>query len=282
MELVLQENINDVLVDGLYENEAWFTRTQIGQLLEYDDPSNSILQIHKRHRERLDKFSRGCQFVTPSGVQEGFVYNIRGVFEICRWSKQPKADAIMNALYDMAIRVEREGYVSKYNDVELFQMLGKKLQDDPKLYAEAIAPLMANVGSLNAMDVVWEYLKAIGYEGMGYETLRKVGKYQRKRDISFDMIERWEKSGDNHFTIDSISPKMREELDKHTNYQDYHIKNAINELSKSKVYKEEFCRLNGEWHFSKVGYVGIIKYIEDHNLISPEIIDGWKAEACIF
>lgn len=114
MELVLQKQINKVLVDGyLDSSEAWFTRTQIGELLEYDDPANSILKIHKRHKDRLDMFSRGCQFVTPSGgTQDGYVYNIRGVFEICRWSRQPKANAVMDALYDMAEEVARKGYYS--------------------------------------------------------------------------------------------------------------------------------------------------------------------------
>lgn len=85
--LIEQRTINNVLVDGYYgSKEAWFTRFQIGSALEYDDPQNAITVIHKRHRERLDQFSRRCQIDTPSGRQEGFVYSIRGVLEICRWS----------------------------------------------------------------------------------------------------------------------------------------------------------------------------------------------------
>lgn len=38
---------------------------------------------------------------TPSGVQEAFIYSQRGVFEICRWSQQLKADAFMDWVWDI-------------------------------------------------------------------------------------------------------------------------------------------------------------------------------------
>lgn len=59
-------------------NEPWFTRTQIGEALEYADPQNAITIIHRKHKNRLDLFSRWCQFDTPSGIQEGYVYNPKG------------------------------------------------------------------------------------------------------------------------------------------------------------------------------------------------------------
>lgn len=108
MVLVESRSVNNVLVDGFYgDEEAWFTRFQIGLALEYDNPLNAIAVIHRRHKERLDKFSRVCQIDTPSGAQEVFVYNAKGVFEICRHSRQPKADAVMDGLYDLAISIMR-------------------------------------------------------------------------------------------------------------------------------------------------------------------------------
>ena len=129
--LIEQQTVNNVLVDGYYGNkEAWFTRFQIGEALEYDDPQSAILHIHKRHKERLDNFSFQCQFDTPDGKREGFVYSIRGVLEICRWSKQPKADMVMDALYDMAESVIEKGYYTVMSAEETIKALAKGMEYD--------------------------------------------------------------------------------------------------------------------------------------------------------
>lgn len=128
LNLIMTQEVNNVPVDGYYgEKTAWFTRFQIGQALEYADPQNAITIIHKKHKERLDKFSRGCQFDTPSGKQTGYIYNIRGVLEICRWSRQPKADMVMDALYDMAESVIEKGYYSIMPDEELARLIDERL-----------------------------------------------------------------------------------------------------------------------------------------------------------
>lgn len=126
--LVETKTVNNVLVDGYLDGKTpYFTREQIGLALEYDHPKKSIAVIHSRHKERLDKYSRGYQIDTSSGKQEAIVYNIRGVFEICRWSKQPKADMVMDALYDMAEEVLTKGYFSLMSDEALAQLLDEKV-----------------------------------------------------------------------------------------------------------------------------------------------------------
>ena len=142
LKLIETRTINDALVNGYYgEKEAWFTRNEIGSALEYADPQNAITIIHRKHKERLDGFSRWCQFNTPSGVQEGYVYNIRGVFEICRWSKQPKANMVMDALYDMAESVARTGFYSVLPDQELIDLLVKRQSENPTFLREAAVDL---------------------------------------------------------------------------------------------------------------------------------------------
>lgn len=129
--LIEQRTVNNVLVDGYYgSKEAWFTRFQIGSALEYDNPTDAIAIIHHRHKERLDKFSRGFQIETPSGKQEAIVYSVRGVFEICRWSKQPKADMVMDALYDMAESVMEKGYYTVMTAEETIKALAKGMEYD--------------------------------------------------------------------------------------------------------------------------------------------------------
>ena len=97
--------------DGV--DEVLLTREQIGTALEYSDPRNSIMKIHSRHKERLDKYSvvipiEGVDSLSPpsrrtdGGEQEAVLYTRNGVMEICRWSKQPKADAFMDFVWDIA------------------------------------------------------------------------------------------------------------------------------------------------------------------------------------
>ncbi len=89
MNLVRRETINNALVGGYWDGtEAWATGCDIGTALGYTDPIRAISQIHERHKNRLDQFSR------LDG--EKIVYSLRGVFEICRWSTQPKADEVMD------------------------------------------------------------------------------------------------------------------------------------------------------------------------------------------
>ena len=129
MTLIETRNINNVPVDGFYyEDEAWFSRRQVGAALEYDDPVKAIGVIHLRHKERLDKYSRVLQFEVPhGGTQEMYAYSIEGVLEICRWSRQPKADMVMDSLYAMAKSVLRKGYYTTMTDEDLHRMLGERL-----------------------------------------------------------------------------------------------------------------------------------------------------------
>lgn len=133
--LIETKEINQALVDGYYGLEnAWFTRTQIGEALEYNDPNRQIARIHNRHNERLDQFSVVVKLTTTDGkAYDTYLYNFKGVLEICRWSRQPKADMVMNALYDMATEVMEKGYYSVLPDDKLITLLSQRLKDNPNL-----------------------------------------------------------------------------------------------------------------------------------------------------
>ena len=86
------------------ENESqefYMTREQIGRALEYPEPRKAIEKIHTRHANRLDKFSGVVKMGTPSGVQNSYLYNTKGVYEICRWSRQEKADEFMDWVWEV-------------------------------------------------------------------------------------------------------------------------------------------------------------------------------------
>ena len=69
------------------QDDFWMTREQVGQALGYKNPSISIGTIHKRNAARLDPLSGLINLITPGGKQQTYVYNMRGVMEICRLSQ---------------------------------------------------------------------------------------------------------------------------------------------------------------------------------------------------
>lgn len=92
LQLIKSENFGTVTCD-FYErdNEFYMTREQIGAALEYSNPRDAISKIHRRNKERLDKFSGVVKLSTPGGgTQDTTLYSRKGIMEICRWSQQPK------------------------------------------------------------------------------------------------------------------------------------------------------------------------------------------------
>ncbi len=105
LKLVTTENFGD-LQCNFYRNmndDILLTREQIGSALEYSNPSKAIQKIHLKHKERLDSLSIRVKSSTTTnlGVVENLMtetvyYTERGVMELCRWSRQPKANQFMD------------------------------------------------------------------------------------------------------------------------------------------------------------------------------------------
>ena len=102
----------------------WATREQIGALLEYSDPTDAIAKIHKRNPERLDKFSRVDNLSRVEGgrsvTREVTVYSFKGLLEICRYSNQPKANAVMDFLWNVAEEINDTGSYGTRNTHDTF------------------------------------------------------------------------------------------------------------------------------------------------------------------
>ena len=78
-------------------DDILLTREQIGQALEYVDPRVAISKIHKKHKDRLDELSVVTKLVATDGkLYDTTLYTQRGIMEICRWSRQPKANQFMD------------------------------------------------------------------------------------------------------------------------------------------------------------------------------------------
>ena len=122
MDLALckQEKFNGVLVDFYRDenNDVFMTREQIGRALEYAQPRKAIDKLHQRNKERLNKFSVGVKLGATDGkVYKTIVYNSRGIYEICRYSKQPKANEFYDWVYEVleTIRTTGSYTVPRYN-----------------------------------------------------------------------------------------------------------------------------------------------------------------------
>lgn len=107
MTVITSKSFGALNVD-VYQNDKhqyYMTREQIGAALEYSDPRIAIYKIHQRNADRLDSLSSVTKLVTQVGnhteERELFCYNLRGVMEICRFSRQPKADAFMDFCWDI-------------------------------------------------------------------------------------------------------------------------------------------------------------------------------------
>lgn len=96
--------------------EFWGTREQIGTMLGYEEPGKAIAKIHERNAARFKDFSTVVKLTKVEGEREVSraitVYNFKGLLEICRYSNQPKADAVMDFLWEMADEVRKTGSYS--------------------------------------------------------------------------------------------------------------------------------------------------------------------------
>lgn len=93
------------LTCDFYKNDSgefYMTRDQIGTALEYTDPRVAIKKIHDRNADRFDTLSAVTKLVTTDGkAYDTYVYTLRGVMEICRFSRQPKADKFMDFVWNV-------------------------------------------------------------------------------------------------------------------------------------------------------------------------------------
>ena len=110
LKLITTERFGDIACD-FYRNmndDILLTREQIGTALEYTNPRTAIKNIHRRHKDRLDGLSIRIKLggyqtkpTSKNEEQERVYYTERGIMELCRWSRQPKANQFMDWCWDI-------------------------------------------------------------------------------------------------------------------------------------------------------------------------------------
>ena len=131
MEILTTRSFNGVQLDCYKsdnaEDDFWATREQIGRLLGYSEPMKAIAKIHERHKENLDRYSSVDKLTTEAGERETVIYNFKGFLEICRYSNQPKAEAVISFCWNVMDEIRRTGsYNSK---IEAGKMLLRVLEE---------------------------------------------------------------------------------------------------------------------------------------------------------
>lgn len=154
LKLVTTENFGN-LECNFYRNmndDILLTREQIGQALEYADPSKAIRKIHLKHKDRLDtlsirlKIEGQPQFganLTKSEEQERIYYTQRGIMEICRWSRQPLANKFMDWVWNI-VEMYRSNEII---DASLVASSLNKFADIMERYAERLGKVEKQLSS---------------------------------------------------------------------------------------------------------------------------------------
>ncbi len=125
LKLITTETFGD-LSCNFYCNmndDILLTREQIGSALEYSNPDIALSKIHKKHSDRLDNLSVVTKLVSTDGKSyETILYTQRGIMEICRWSRQPKADIFMDWVWDIIEKYRANELVPVQQQIDMAQI----------------------------------------------------------------------------------------------------------------------------------------------------------------
>lgn len=155
--LITTETFNN-LPCNFYRNmndDILLTREQIGQALEYADPSKAIRKIHLNHKDRLDELcvriklgsTQNGANLSKSEEQARVYYTERGIMEICRWSRQKQANVFMDWVWDI---------ISKYRHDELNINTAPDLQpliDAITTLTQTVSTMQQDISSLKESSV---------------------------------------------------------------------------------------------------------------------------------
>lgn len=128
------------------------TRGQIGKALGYHNPRIAIGKIHTAHRDRLDPLSVDTNLVSTDRKEYStYIYNERGIFEICRWSRQPKANEFMDWVWDVIEAYRRGEFQRKPREtaitpVEKFldgmQNMFLEMREENKIFKDTVLKIL--------------------------------------------------------------------------------------------------------------------------------------------
>ena len=175
-------------------NNIYMTREQVGKALQYSDPIRNISKLHERNKERLDRFSVVVKLTTTDKKQyDTTLYIERGIYEVCRFSKQPVANDFYDWVYDKVELIRKtagtvqegrekeflDNYFSSFSE-ETKLLMVKELQDNVERQQKQIQELTPKAENWSAyMDTkgnitMANLAKSLNIKGIGRNKLFKL------------------------------------------------------------------------------------------------------------
>lgn len=188
LKLVTTETFNN-LSCNFYRNmndDILLTREQIGQALEYSNPIKAIQKIHLKHQDRLDELCVHLKLghhqtggdLNKSEEQERVYYTERGIMEICRWSRQPKANLFMDWVWDIVEKYRHNDLVSMKD----FTQVTNAVSSLTKTVSDLAKAMMNITTTITAMQIEINNLKttqnSISQRKYSYWSTKMFPKYQ--------------------------------------------------------------------------------------------------------
>lgn len=117
------------------DDNVYMTRMQIGKALQYKNPDDGIYRIHKRNKDRLDDFSVVVKLSSTDGKQyDTRLYIEKGIYDICRFSRQPIADQFCDWVYEELALIRRTGgTITLVREKEFLDAYFPSLTEEAKL-----------------------------------------------------------------------------------------------------------------------------------------------------
>jgi prophage antirepressor-like protein len=246
MTVITSKSFGALNVD-VYQNDKhqyYMTREQIGAALEYNNPNKAIQNIHVKNTDRLDPLSTFLKLRKVEGgitkEREIICYSLRGVMEICRLSRQPKADAFMDFCWDIMESLMRGDTVlatpkmdaalsKEFIDVRLHALfdsmknLQSELDSTRKDLSEQIEEARATSNeALNVISSVSQCVHQIKDKQMD-DAIRSTRNFTPRKDVTSD----WRK-------------KM---------YERINVIAAINEMKVQDVFRDVYEYMNRVYTF---------------------------------
>lgn len=137
LQTILTSQFNGQNIELIQEGNDDFsvTREQLGLMLEYAEPNKSIAKIHERNFERLSKWSVFVKMTAPDGKSyETCVYSFMGLLEVCRFSNQKNANAVIDWAWETLNKLRTGSCSIVYHGNEKLVKENSDLKDKVKFY----------------------------------------------------------------------------------------------------------------------------------------------------
>jgi len=183
----------DVVCSG--ENqEPGVTRKQLGEMLGYGDPVRAIGKIHRKNRDRFDSLEGLIKTTHPSdgGNQEMWIYGFKAVLEVCRFSEQPKANAVIDWAWETLDRLRR-GEIQAVDRTEVRKLREENalLYDENATLRHSISFFRSAEGSIPIQQAVIKFIRNNIWKGTEYQLidlLMAAGILQRHKKRRFLVV----------------------------------------------------------------------------------------------